>query len=261
MAQPDPASTDGTSGPGPAPDPDLPATVAALADADNDESSRTRLLTRLVREQLRERGLKGMWRPRAAIAWTVDAVGRVVPHLPVRDLPTLREHHDGLSGDALAERLVRNAARATAGIGAAGGGVAAVEWVATPTLLSAPVLLAAETVGVVAVEIKLIAELHEVYGQPIRGSAAERTVALLRSWAERRGVNPLTQGRGAAAALNTAARKELREQLVRRFGRSLGSLGPLMTGAAVAGYLNRRATLSIGEEVSKDLARRQVIDA
>ena len=53
-----------------------------------------------------------------------DVVGDVAPHVPVRDLDTLRRHFDGLDGDELADRLVRNAARATAGIGAAGGGVA-----------------------------------------------------------------------------------------------------------------------------------------
>ena len=92
-----------------------------------------------------------------------DVVGDIAPHVPVRDLDTLHEHFDGLDGDELADRLIRNAARATAGVGAAGGGVASLQWAATPTLLSAPVLLAAETVAVVAIELKLIGELHEVY--------------------------------------------------------------------------------------------------
>jgi hypothetical protein len=59
--------------------------------------------------------------------------------------------------------------------------------------------------------------------------------------------------------LGTAARKELRDRLLRRFGRNLTTLGPLLTGAAVAGYLNRRATLSLGEEVRKDLGRRHKV--
>src|ERR1700759_2844863 len=88
--------------------------------------------------------------------------GRIVVEA---ELDTLHKHFDGMDGDELAERLIRNAPRATAGIGAASGGVSAVEWAAVPTLLSAPVLLAAETVAVVAVELKLIGELHEVYRQ------------------------------------------------------------------------------------------------
>jgi hypothetical protein len=186
-----------------------------------------------------------------------DAVGDLTPHIPIRDLETLRRHFDGLDGEQLAERLVRNASRVTAGIGAAGGGVAAVEWVATPTLLSVPVLLAAETVAVVAVEIKLIGELHEVYRQPIPGTGTQRAVALVQAWANQRGVNPLVPGGGVAAALGTTARKELREQLLKRFGRNLTTLGPLLTGAAVAGFLNRRATMSLGEKMRKDLGGRK----
>jgi hypothetical protein len=236
-------------------DADLSSTVAKLTEDDLEQTSRTRLLTRLVRDQVRERGAKALVKPKEAIRWMVQAVTSVAPHIPVRDLATLREHFDGLEGDALADRLVRNAARTTAGIGAAGGGVAAVEWVATPTLLTAPVLLAAETVAVVAVEMKLIGELHEVYGQPVPGNRAQRATALVQAWAGRRGVNPLAAGRGIAATLGIAARKELRDRLIRRFGRNLGTLGPFLTGAAVAGYLNRRATLSLAEDIRRDLTR------
>jgi hypothetical protein len=185
----------------------------------------------------------------------VDAITDLAPHVPIRDLDTLRRHHDGLDGEELAERLVRNAARATAGVGAAGGGVAAVEWAATPTLLSAPVLLAVETVAVVAIEMKLIGELHEVYRVLIPGNAGQRAVALIQSWAAQRGVNPMLPGVGVAAVLGTAARKELRDRLLRRFGRNLTTLGPLFTGAAIAAWLNRRATLHLAEEVRKDLVR------
>jgi hypothetical protein len=236
-------------------DTELSTTVAALTEDDLEPAGRTRLLTRLVRDEVRERGVRALIKPREAIRWMVHSVSAVAPHIPVRDLATLREHFDGLEGDALADRLVRNAARATAGIGAAGGGVAAVEWIATPTLLTAPVLLAAETVAVVAVEIKLIGELHEVYGQPVPGTTAERASALVQAWAGRRGVNPLAAGRGVAATLGIAARKELRDRLIKRFGRNLGTLGPLLTGAAIAGYLNRRATLSLAEDIRRDLAR------
>jgi hypothetical protein len=235
---------------------DLSRAVAALTDEDLDRGTRSKLLGRVVLQEIRERGVKDLLRPKTAVRWVVDAVTEAAPHIPVRDLATLREHFEGLDGEALAERLVRNAARATAGIGAASGGVAAVEWAATPALLSAPVLLAAETVAVVAVEIKLIAELHEVYHQPVPGSGTQRAVALLQAWANRRGVNPFTPGRGVAAALSTAGRKELRERLVRRLGRNLTTLGPLLTGAAIAGFLNQRATNSLGSEIRADLRRR-----
>jgi len=233
---------------------ELSGTLAELTADDLDQSERRRLLGRLAGE-IRARGIGDLFRPRAAIRWIADLVGDVAPRLPIRSRETLRTHFSGLSDEALAERLIRNAARTTAAVGAASGGGAAIEWVATPTLLSAPILLAAETVAVVAVEIKLIGELHELYGAPITGSASQRAVALVQSWAQRKGVNPMLESVGVAAALGTAARKELRDRLLRRFGRNLTTYGPMLTGAAVASYLNRRSTQSLGQQIRKDLAK------
>lgn len=228
--------------------------VAELAEQERLQPARRRtLLGRLVRDRVRGHKVRELLSPRAAVRWMVNAVTDIAPRLPIRDLETLRRHHDGLDGEQLAERLVRNAAIVTAGIGAAGGGVAAVEWVVAPTLLSAPVLLAVETVAMVTVEIKLIGELHEVYRQPVPGNGTQRAFALVQAWAQRRKVNPLAPGGGIAVALGAAARKDLRDQLVKRFGRNLGTLGPLLTGAAVAGYLNRRATQQLGKEIRAEL--------
>ncbi|MFI6164178.1 hypothetical protein GA0070558_10662 [Micromonospora haikouensis] len=235
---------------------ELGATVAALTADDVEPARRRQLLTRLV-GQVRGRGLADLFKPRAAVRWMTDAVADVAPHVPIRDLATLRRHFPGLDDEALADRLVRNAARTTAAIGAAGGGVAAVEWAVAPTLLSAPVLLAAETVAVVAVELKLIGELHEVYGAPLPTAGTQRTVAVVQSWASQRGINPMMPGVGVGAVLGTAARKELRDTLLKRFGRNLTTLGPFLTGAAVASYLNRRATRSLGEQLRKDLGRQR----
>ncbi|GAA4246632.1 hypothetical protein [Dactylosporangium darangshiense] len=255
-----PVQPEGQAGPGddavagPADEAELSQAVVALTDDEVTAKDRGRLLGRLVRIEIGERGVRDLFRPKKAIGWVTDSVTRVAPHIPVRDLETLQAHFPGLDRDELAERLVRNAARVTAGIGAAGGGVAAVEWVATPSLLSAPVLLAAETVAVVAVEMKLIGELHAVYGRPIPGSGTQRAFALIQAWAERRGVNPLRVGGSVAAAMGTALRKELRDRLLQRFGRNLSTLGPFLTGAAVGGFLNRRATLALGKDIRKDLA-------
>jgi hypothetical protein len=234
---------------------DIGKTIAALAADDLEPAGRRKLLGRLV-DDVRHRGLGQLFRPKAALRWMTDVVADIAPHVPVRDLDTLHKHFDGLDGDELAERLIRNAARATAGVGAAGGGVASLEWAAAPTLLSAPVLLAAETVAVVAIELKLVGELQEVYHQPIRGAAANRAVVLVQAWSGQRGVNPFIPGVGLASVLGIAARKELQTSLLRRFGRNLTTFGPLLTGAAVASYLNRRATLILGETLQKDLRKK-----
>jgi hypothetical protein len=239
---------------------ELGGTIAVLADENLDTAGRRRALGRLA-GQLRSRGVGDLFKPRGAMRWVADAVSDIVPHLPIRTLAKLREHFPGMSDDEIAERLVRNAARATAAVGAAGGGIAAVEWVATPTLLTAPILLASETVAVVAIEIKLIGELHELYGVPVEGGTTQRTVSLVRSWAQRRGVNPMMPGVGVAAVLGTGVRKELRDRLLKRFGRNLTSYGPMLTGAAVASYLNRRATLALADQIRKDLRKgRKVIE-
>jgi hypothetical protein len=236
-------------------DEDLGRTVAALTADDLEASGRRRLLGRLVGD-VRRRGVGQLFKPRAALRWMADVVADVAPHIPVRSRETLRRHFPGMDDDALAERLIRNAARSTAGVGAAGGGVASIEWAAAPTLLSAPVLLSAETIAVVAIEMKLIGELHEVYGDPIVGNGTERALALIQSWAGQRGINPLVPGTGVAGVLSTAARGELQKTLLRRFGRNLTSMGPLLTGAAVAGYLNRRATRAVGDRVCDGLRKR-----
>jgi hypothetical protein len=234
------------------------AAVVRLTEPDLEDAERRRLLRRIVdtagsgtRTGVR-RFLLG---PKAALQWVLDTLVEIAPHLPARDLETLRRHHDGKTGDLLAEALVRNASRVTMGIGAAGGGLAAVQWVAPPALLTAPVLIAAETVAVVAVEVKLIAELHEAYGTPVLGSPTEKGTQLLGAWAQRRGVSLLHPGRISTTVLGVGMRKELRDRLVKRMGRNLTTIGPFLTGATVAAELNRRATRSLGEQVRDDLRR------
>ncbi|BFU43020.1 hypothetical protein [Krasilnikovia sp. MM14-A1004] len=254
MTEPEHPAAAGSEPPAPTQaTPEIGDAVAAIADGDLEPGHRRRLIGRLVHDVRRMPGR--IWHPRAVLRWMTDAVADIAPHIPVRDLATLRRHLPGLDDEALAERLIRNAARATAGVGATGGGLASIEWVATPTLLSAPVLLAAETVAVVAVELKLVGELHEVYGRPITGSPAQRAGGLMQAWSQQRGVNPLTTGAGVGTVLGTAARKDLQTTLLRRFGRNLTTFGPMLTGAAVGAYLNRRATRALGEKVQRDLRR------
>ncbi|MFC4068058.1 hypothetical protein [Actinoplanes subglobosus] len=257
MSQPDRATEPGAeivpAETTPAPE-EAGRTVAALTADDLEPGGRRRLLGRLA-GQVRGSGAGRLFRPKAALQWVTDQVTTLAPHIPVRDRETLRRHFPGLDDTELAERLIRNAARATAGVGAAGGGIAAVEWVATPALLSAPVLLATETVAVVAIEIKLIGELHEIYRRPITGTVGERALRLVEAWSGRRGVNPLVPGVGVATVLGTATRKELQKSLMKRFGRNLTTFGPMLTGAVVASYLNRRATRQVGESVHADLRK------
>lgn len=229
--------------------------VGQLSSDDLGRADRGRLLLRLTRALAAGAKAAGA---RAALSGRLltDAVTDVAPHLPVRDLLTLRSHHGGLSGDDLAEALTSAASKVTAGIGAASGALATAEMTAPPALLGAPVQLLAETLAVVAVELKLVAELHVVYGRAPQGSRPEVAVAYLSSWAAKRGIDPRKGAPGLTSVLSTAAKAQLRSRLMRRAGRNLTAFAPLLTGAVAGAELNRRETRSLGEALIRDLHRR-----
>ena len=107
--------------------------------------------------------------------------------------------------------------------------------------------------------MKLVAELHDVFGRPVTGPPSARAVALARAWAERRGVTvmKLAEPAGLAAIVGQTTRREVarvvRRRLLRRMGRNLTALAPLLAGAVAGAEVNRRATLSLGEAVIRDL--------
>jgi hypothetical protein len=185
----------------------------------------------------------------------VDTVIEVAPHIPIRDRETLRRHHGSLTDDQVAAQLVANAARATAAVGAAGGLLSTIEIAAPPAYLSAPVQIAAETLAVVAIEVKLIAELHELYGRGVPGSATTRGTAYLTAWARRRGIDPFAERQGLGGVVGGAARAQLRQRLLRRAGRNAASVVPFLAGAVAGAALNRRETVKLGDRVLVDLRR------
>src|SRR4029077_20026873 len=105
------------------------------------------------------------------------------PRLRFRDQATLRAQFPGQSDDEIAQRLIDRAARAATAVGGTTGASAA-----RPVLPAFPAEVAAETLAVVGIEVKLVAELHEIYGAPATGNAAERARAYLAAWAHRRGL-------------------------------------------------------------------------
>jgi hypothetical protein len=173
----------------------------------------------------------------------------IAPKIPIRTISTLTDQYPGLSTDELADVLIDTAAKASAGIGAAVGAAAAVPFIPT-----APVELGVETLSLVAVELKLIAELHEVYGMPAPGNRAQRMLAYVSSWAERRGVR-VTSG-GFALAMGSPVRRKLERRLITKAGKSVLSLAPFLTGAAAGALLNHRETRKLGSQVRDDLRKR-----
>jgi hypothetical protein len=181
--------------------------------------------------------------------WLSAQVLAMAPRLPVRDVATLRAQFPGRSPDELAEALTEGASRASAAVGVAVGA-----WAVLPFLAAAGVEITAETLAVVGIEIKLVAELHEVYGQGAPGSVVERMTAYVGAWAQRRGV-ALAPG-GLVLAAGSPLARQLQRRLAARAGRSVFSLAPLLTGAAAGGMINRRETRKLGRAVGDDLRKR-----
>jgi hypothetical protein len=266
-------SNSGNSPAGPPPDPpdrragelvpaELPERVAELAGEISEaqtESRRRRLALSLPR--LAGRGGRSAWTGlqfggrstwtglQLGGRWLGTQVLAMAPRLPVRSVQTLRSQFPGKTPEEIADALIEGAARAAAGVGAAVGAS-----MVLPVVPAVPIEIGVETLAVVGIELKLVAELHEVYGMRAPGSRADRMMAYVDAWAHRRGIG-LAPG-GLVVAVGSPLRRRLERRLIARAGRSATSLGPLLTGAAVGALLNRRETRKLGREIRDDLRRR-----
>jgi hypothetical protein len=232
----------------------------AVAESGSGRLSReqlTRILT-LAGRSARAAGVQAV----ASGRWLADLGLEVAAHVPVRDQATLKAHFDGLEGPLLAGALVRNASRTTATVGGITGAIATASQTTPATWATLPIELLAETLVVVAIEMKLLGELHEVAGQGVRGTIGQRGTAIATAWSESRGLRPsdlVTRPLRATAA--TLVGRESRSQLtgmlqrkmLKRAGRNLTSFVPLMAGAAAGAELNRRATRALGRKVASSL--------
>ncbi|MBG0851971.1 hypothetical protein I2W78_08975 [Streptomyces spinoverrucosus] len=205
-----------------------------------------------ARELARDGVRKGGQHARAGLGYLADRLIEMAPRIPVRDLATLRRHFPGLGPEQLADKLVAGAANASGTVGA---GVGAAAMLPVPPAM--PAELAAEITGVAAIELKLIAELHEVYGVRPPGNLKDRSSAYLRSWSEERGIDPLKPST-VNSALGGHMKRQLRQQIMKRMVRNLPNLMPFMVGAAVGAVMNRRDTKKLASRIRADLRKMQV---
>jgi hypothetical protein len=189
---------------------------------------------------------------RATGQWLSGQVLDMAPRVPIRSLATLQQQHPDLDTEQLADVLISGAARASGGVGAAIGAAAAVPFIAT-----APAELVVETMALVAIELKLIAELHEVYGRRAPGSRPQRMIAYVGSWADRRGVRVTTSG--LAFAVGSPLRRKLERRLLAKASKSALALAPLLTGAAAGAMLDFHETRKLGHLIRDDL-RKQALE-
>jgi len=97
----------------------------------------------------------------ASTGWLAGQVVAMAPRLRVRNQAALRAQFPGQSTEDIADALITGAARASAAVGGAVG-----TWAALPALPAFPAEIVAETLALIGIEIKLIAELHEATGRP-----------------------------------------------------------------------------------------------
>jgi hypothetical protein len=190
----------------------------------------------------------------SAASWLSAQVLAMGPRLRIRDRAALRAQFPGRSDEEIADLLVERAARATAAVGGATG-----VWAALPVLPAFPAEIAAETLAIAGVEVKLVAELHEVYGAPAPGGSADRARAYVASWAYRRGV--YTVPGGLLLVVGSPLAGQLRRRLTARVRRSAFSLAPLLTGAVAGVIINGRETRKLGRNIRADLRKRPMGDS
>ncbi|GHE06720.1 hypothetical protein [Streptomyces alanosinicus] len=210
----------------------------------------------VMRDKARELAREGVRRggsgARAGLSYLADRIIDIAPRVPVRDLATLRRQFPGLGPEELADKLVAGAAAATSTVGA---GIGAAAMLPVPPAM--PTELAAEITGVAAIELKLVAELHEVYGVRPPGNLKTRSTAYLSSWSGERGIDVLKPST-YDVALGGHMKRELRQQIMKRVVRDLPNLMPFMVGAAVGAVMNRRDTKRLAAHVRADLRTIQV---
>jgi hypothetical protein len=186
---------------------------------------------------------------RAAGRWLTAEALAMAPRLPVRDQAALRAQFPGRSPDEVADALIEGAARASAAVGGAVGA-----WTVLPIPPAFAAEIATETLVIVGIEVKLIAELHEVYGMRAPGGLVDRMTAYVAAWARRRGVS-MAPG-DVVLEMGSPLRRRLRRRLEARAARSTLSLGPLLTGMAAGAWMNHRETRRLGCDIREDLRRR-----
>ncbi|MFH9607241.1 hypothetical protein [Streptomyces sp. NPDC017448] len=229
---------------GAAPLPDRPAEQDRQDRADPTTGGRLHVVKRGVR--------KSGESAKALAAHLADRIIDTAPRVPVRDLATLRRQFPGLGPEELADKLVTGACRGTATVGA---GIGAAAMMPVPPAMFAE--LAAEVTGVAAIEMKLVAELHEIYGRRPPGNLGQRSSAYLTSWTEERGID-VTRPTTLNTALGGQMKRELRQQIMKRMARNLPNLLPFMIGAAVGATMNRRDTRKLADRIRNDLREHQV---
>ena len=187
-----------------------------------------------------------------------DVATGIAPRLPIRDRSTLEDHLKLRDPERMAHAIVKNAANATAVAGSIGGFLVITSRTGPGLILSIPLRVATETLVVAAIELKMIGELHEIYDQPLEGSATQRGTTALKLWASYRGLDVTDTGGIFQTVTEIARRPTTRRAAASVTGKALGGRG-LRLGAGVVGAIeNHKSSMSLGDQVRAELRRTQL---
>lgn len=170
---------------------------------------------------------------------TSEALIALIPK--VRDRAALETEFQGRDREAIAGDLIRRAVRSSGRVGIGGGMLASAEFLAPQSWFGIPAQVAAEAVAVALVEIKLTAELHNLYGLVDGTSVKEHGALWVTAWAKGSAVT-VHSSRDLITAVTKLGQTQVKRRLARRARQNLTSLFPMMTGAAIARWANRRQT-------------------
>lgn len=172
-----------------------------------------------------------------------NTLSSLVPRTRARNLEQLRAAYPELPPDEVAQRLVADATRISAAVGAAAACCAI-----APVAAAAPLATAGETAAMSALRTRLTAELHTVYGLPDPSPVNDGATGYFAQWVARD-----ADGATAIAALPAlilAAAKSLPKNVRRK----LPNLRTVLTASAVtAGLRCGRTTRRYGERLRRDL--------
>lgn len=169
-------------------------------------------------------------------------VSSVLPRTHARSLTQLRGAYPELGPDELARKLVADAARNSAAVGATAACCALV-----PLPAAGPIATVGESAATSAVRTRLTAELHTVYGLLDPSPVNEGATGHLTQWASRDAGGPLSLAALPALALATT------RTLPRRLRRHMRLRTAFAVSAVSAGLHSGRETRRYGEALRKDL--------
>lgn len=167
----------------------------------------------------------------------------LLPHRHARTLPELRRAYPGLGPDELAKRLVTDAARSSAAVGAAGASCALL-----PFPGAAPLAAAGESAAAGALRTRLAAELRTAYGLGGPDVVREGTAEHFRQWVSRSPDNLASFA--AVPGLALSALRAVPRQARRRLPKARTLL---TTTAVLTGLRAGRRTRRYAEALRHDL--------